>query len=70
MTQCTLYGTHACPHPPRPSPGVCSVCPKYAGPVRGLGDVVATVTKAVGMRPCGGCGKRRQALNRIVPRKG
>jgi hypothetical protein len=35
--------------------------------IRGLGDVVAAVTKTVGIRPCGGCQKRREALNRAVP---
>ena len=34
---------------------------------RGLGDVVAAATKAVGIKPCGGCQKRREALNRMVP---
>lgn len=37
------------------------------GPVRGLGDVVARMTKAVGIKPCGPCQKRREALNRMVP---
>ena len=35
--------------------------------IRGLGDVVARVTKAVGIRECVGCKKRREALNRAVP---
>lgn len=30
----------------------------------GLGDAVARVTAAVGIRPCGGCGRRAEALNR------
>ncbi|MFF6772562.1 hypothetical protein ACFY8W_03260 [Streptomyces sp. NPDC012637] len=30
----------------------------------GLGDAVARATKAVGIRPCGGCGRRAEALNR------
>ncbi|OSP39630.1 hypothetical protein B7767_30660 [Streptomyces sp. 13-12-16] len=30
----------------------------------GLGDAVARVTTAVGIRPCGGCGRRAEALNR------
>lgn len=34
---------------------------------RGLGDVVAAATKAVGIKPCGGCAKRREALNHMVP---
>lgn len=33
----------------------------------GLGDVVAGATKAVGVKPCGGCQKRREALNRATP---
>jgi len=35
-------------------------------PPVGLGDVVKRVTTAVGFRPCGGCQKRAQALNRLV----
>ncbi len=30
-----------------------------------LGDLVARATKAVGIRPCPGCEKRRVALNRL-----
>ncbi|MFI1417943.1 hypothetical protein ACH4VX_08105 [Streptomyces sp. NPDC020731] len=30
----------------------------------GLGDAVTRVTTAVGLRPCGGCGRRAEALNR------
>ena len=33
----------------------------------GLGDVVAAATGAVGVKPCGGCKKRQQALNRATP---
>ncbi|MEE1766246.1 hypothetical protein [Streptomyces sp. SP18BB07] len=29
----------------------------------GLGDAVARVTTAMGIRPCGGCGRRAEALN-------
>lgn len=36
-------------------------------PLRGLGDVVARVTKAVGIPPCPGCERRRADLNRAVP---
>ena len=39
---------------------------KY-GKLRGLGDVVAAVTSAVGIRPCSGCKKRQEALNKLVP---
>ncbi len=34
---------------------------------RGLGDVVAAATKAVGIKPCGGCKKRQAKLNALVP---
>lgn len=36
---------------------------------RGLGDVIASATSALGIKPCGGCGRRRDALNRLVPFK-
>jgi len=32
----------------------------------GLGDVIAGATQAVGIKPCGGCQKRKEALNRAV----
>jgi hypothetical protein len=58
-----------CTHPElaplRPTGEQCAACPHYRGPARGLGDVVANVTHAVGIRPCGGCQKRREALNEI-----
>ena len=38
-------------------------------PLRGLGDVVAAVTSAVGIKPCGGCKKRQATLNKIMPFK-
>lgn len=36
-------------------------------PMRGLGDVVAAATKAVGIKPCAGCERRRIKLNKFVP---
>ena len=43
--------------------------PREPEPVasRGLGDTIAKVTKAIGVRPCGGCSKRQATLNRLVP---
>jgi hypothetical protein len=41
------------------------VVPWPADPV-GLGDVLAAATKAIGVRPCENCERRRQALNRRV----
>ena len=45
----------------------CVACPHYQGPSRGVGDIVANITKSIGFRPCGGCQKRREALNRAIP---
>ncbi len=33
----------------------------------GVGDVIATATTAVGVKPCGGCAKRKAALNQATP---
>jgi hypothetical protein len=35
--------------------------------MRGLGDVIARATSAVGIKPCGGCKQRQEKLNRLVP---
>lgn len=72
----------ACIHPEasasfgsRPSPGVCSLCPHYSGPSRGLGDIVHSITTATGIAPavhailgsdCG-CAERRAAMNAAMP---
>lgn len=37
--------------------------------LQGLGDVVAAVTKRLGIPECGGCKARRAALNQTVPFK-
>ena len=37
--------------------------PGFVSSEVGLGDVVKRVTSAVGIRPCGGCLRRAQALN-------
>jgi hypothetical protein len=34
---------------------------------RGVGDTVAKITSAVGIKPCGGCKKRQQKLNEFFP---
>jgi hypothetical protein len=34
---------------------------------RGLGDTIAKVTKALGVKPCSGCKKRRDKLNDMLP---
>jgi hypothetical protein len=43
------------------------IVPANGQPWRGLGDVIASATKAVGIKPCGGCKKRQAALNRLMP---
>ena len=48
-------------------------CPKgkpwIAPASRGLGDTIAKITKAVGIKPCGGCKARQAKLNTLVPYK-
>ncbi len=41
---------------------------RLPGPTKavGLGDAVAKVTSAVGIKPCGGCNKRKEVLNNAV----
>jgi hypothetical protein len=34
---------------------------------RGLGDTIARITKAVGVKPCGKCKKRQEKLNKLLP---
>lgn len=34
---------------------------------RGLGDTIAKVTSAIGIKPCGGCKKRQELLNKLIP---
>lgn len=31
----------------------------------GVGDIVSSVTNAVGIKPCGGCTNRKKSLNRL-----
>lgn len=59
----------------RPSSGVCRICDQYDGPPRGAGDVIHAITTATGIAKavdtvtggCGGCARRRAALNAAVP---
>ena len=37
--------------------------------MEGLGDAVELVAKAMGIKPCGACGRRKIALNKAVPFK-
>lgn len=36
---------------------------------KGVGDTVARVTSRLGVRPCSGCKKRQEALNKKLPYK-
>lgn len=42
---------------------------KRVGPLRwrGLGDVVKSMTDMLGIKQCGGCAGRQEALNKWVP---
>jgi len=42
----------------------CVTCSEYTGPDRGLGDKVKNMAASLGFKPCGGCQRRREALNR------
>ena len=35
--------------------------------ISGAGDIIATITEAVGIEPCDGCNKRKEKLNRLFP---
>lgn len=35
--------------------------------VKGLGDVIAKVTEAIGIEPCDGCNERKEVLNKLFP---
>jgi len=64
----------------KPSPGVCRQCNRRKPRIQGLGDAVERVTELTGIksvvdkvskitgRDCG-CGKRKEALNKLVPFK-
>lgn len=42
--------------------------PPPPGPkLPGLGDAVAKATTAAGVKPCGGCKKRQEAMNKATP---
>ena len=36
---------------------------------KGLGDSVANITSLFGVKPCGGCKKRQEKLNKLFPYK-
>ena len=38
-------------------------------PSSGLGDTIGKIANAIGIKECGGCKKRKEALNKLVPYK-
>ncbi len=34
---------------------------------RGIGDTIARVTHALGIKTCGGCSERQEKLNELIP---
>tara|TARA_Y100001938_G_C7722420_1_gene250600 strand:+ start:175 stop:336 length:162 start_codon:yes stop_codon:yes gene_type:complete len=36
-------------------------------PSKGLGDTIKKITDKMGVKQCGGCRKRQEQLNRLVP---
>jgi hypothetical protein len=44
----------------------CVTCDSYEGRDRGLGDTIKRAAEKVGVKPCGGCQKRREALNKLT----
>ena len=44
----------------------CASCPEYVGKDRGLGDTIKRITTAAGIKTCGKCQKRREALNKLT----
>jgi len=84
-TTCNHYKANRCTNPlalplygDRPSAGVCRQCEHYRGIPRGLGDVIETAARLLGIKravktvervrgkECG-CAERRQALNEKFP---
>jgi hypoxanthine phosphoribosyltransferase len=45
----------------------CGAFIKDPDAIKGAGDVVAKVTSAIGISPCGKCNERKKKLNRILP---
>ena len=41
--------------------------PRPRNQVGGLGDLLAKATATIGIKPCAGCKKRQEKLNKLVP---
>lgn len=55
------------PHPTEPSAFAPRLPPPADHEVRGLGDLIKRVTRAFALEPCGGCERRAERLNRLMP---
>jgi hypothetical protein len=74
LPKCIFDVAAKCRHPElggETSADRCAACPRYHGAPRGAGDIVHAAAKATGIArvvgDCGGCVKRRAALNRLLP---
>lgn len=67
MWKCSNCGT-AADLAPEDFPLTCGCGTRYASrKARGVGDIVAKLTHAVGLETCGKCAKRRKRLNEMFP---
>lgn len=76
VNQCKECGNITCASAPRKYTCVCGVELELlheslvsVSKSRGLGDTIHKLTTALHIPHCGGCEKRRQALNALVPYK-
>ena len=69
----TIVSSSAVKTDPAAIPNPCGSCgdpkpgEKSNKKSRGLGDTIAKMTGAIGIKPCGGCKKRQKYLNEKVP---
>lgn len=63
-----LYGAHDNPNlPMEMRQALAELRAAHGTPGPGLGDLVASATTAVGIKPCGQCKRNQAALNRATP---
>lgn len=69
LEKCNGYRTrHGFPPFQRQADGTLTEAEWTPGmPARGVGDLIAKATSAIGIKPCGGCKQRQSALNRFLP---
>jgi hypothetical protein len=74
LDKCVFRLSQQCVHPVHrgaTDDARCASCAAYAGPPRGVGDVIHRALDSTGIHkvlpPCFGCTKRRAALNAAMP---